>query len=344
MRKLSPSQQEVLRKRVMAAVLHEGMDDEAAAALFGVSTKSIGSWRSRYEADGEAGLRSGKTGAKNGQGRRLTPSEEAAVRQTILDFTPDDLGLGGLLWTRSKVGAFIKAHFGVRYTLPGLSKLVARLGLSFQRPDRRAREADPEAIDAWTGSEYPAIQAKAAKEGAVVLFADQVGARSDHLSGRTWGAKGRTPVLARTGKRFGLNAMSAIATTGKLYFTIFPGRFDAKTCIAFFAKLIGHFDQKIHLVLDRHSVHRSKAVREWVAEHADAIELHFLPAYAPHLNPDELVNADLKRQLADKVITSREELVAKTRSVLRSIQKLPARIIGYFQAPYTNYTLKPSSC
>lgn len=94
-----------------------------------MSTKSISSWRSRYQADGEAGLRSGATGAKPGQGRRLSPSEEAAVRQTILDFNPDDLGLGGLLWTRAKVGAFIKAHFGARYTLPGLSKLTARLGL-----------------------------------------------------------------------------------------------------------------------------------------------------------------------------------------------------------------------
>jgi len=196
----------------------------------------------------------------------------------------------------------------------------------------------------WTETEYPAVRARAEAEEAVIMFADQVRARSDHLSGRTWGAKGQTPVVARTGKRFGLNAMSAISTTGKMYFTIFPGWFDAPTCIAFFAKLIGHFDQKIHLVLDRHSVHRSKAVREWVAKHAEAIELHFLPAYAPHLNPDELVNADLKHQLADRVITSREQLIAETRSVLRSIQKLPTRIIGYCQAPQTNYTMKPSCC
>ena len=175
----------------MAAVLHEGVTDEAAAALFGVSTKSIGSWRARYEVGGEAGLRSGKTGAKVGDRRRLTPSEEAAVRQTVLEFNPDQLGLGGLLWTRAKLGAFIKAHFGVRYTLSGLSKLMARLGLTFHRPDRRAREADPEAIDAWTATEFPAIRAKADAAGAVVMFADPVGARSDHLSGRTWAPKAR---------------------------------------------------------------------------------------------------------------------------------------------------------
>jgi len=344
MRKLSPVQQEVLRKGVIAAVLREGMDVEVAAVLFGVSTKSIASWRERYEAGGEVALRSGKTGAKPGQGRRLTPCEEAALRQAIVDFTPDDLGLGGLLWTRAKVGAFIKAHFGVGYTPPGLSKVLAQLGLSFQRPDRRAREADPKATGRWTREEFPAIRAAAKAENAVVMFADQVGARSDHLSRRTWGQRGRTPVVAATGQRFGVNAMSAISTTGKLYFTIFPGWFDTDSCLAFFATLIGHFDQKIHLVLDRHSVHRSAAVRNWVADHTDRIELHFLPAYAPHLNPDELVNADLKRQLSDKVITDRAELVTEVCSILRSIQNLPARIIGYFQPPHTNYILKPSTC
>ncbi len=151
------------------------------------------------------------------------------MRQTILDFTPEDLGLGGLLWTTGKVHAFIKAHFGVRFSHGGRCKLLDRLGLSFQRPDHRAREADPEAMDAWTNSEFPAIRAKAEAEDAVVMFADQVGARSDHLSGRTWGERGKTPVLARTGKRFGLNAMSAISTRGKRYFTIFPGKFDART-------------------------------------------------------------------------------------------------------------------
>lgn len=190
----------------------------------------------------------------------------------------------------------------------------------------------------WTEVTYPALRAKAKDEGAVIMFGDQVGARSDHLSGRTWGAKGNTPVVARTSKRFGMNAMSAISTRGRMYFTIFEDRFCAATCIAFLAKLIGHFKgQKIHLVLDGHSVHKSKAVREWVAARPDRIELHYLPAYAPHLNPDELVNADLKRQLADRVITDHAELVAEVRSILRSIQKLPARVVGYFGARYTKY-------
>jgi hypothetical protein len=78
---------------------------------------------------------------------------------------------------------------------------------------------------------------------------------------------------------------------------VFTESFDAKVMCRFLARLVGHFDRKVHLIVDRHSAHRSKTVRAWLAGHKDQIELHFLPSYSPELNPDELVNADLKRSL-----------------------------------------------
>ena len=44
--------------------------------------------------------------------------------------------------------------------------------------------------------------------------------------------------------------------------------------------------------------------------------LHFLPAYAPHLNPDELAGADLKRTLADQIITDRAQIERAVRTFL----------------------------
>lgn len=41
----------------------------------------------------------------------------------------------------------------------------------------------------------------------------------------------------------------------------------------------------MHLVVAGHAAHRAKKVAEWVAARSDRIELHFLPAYAPHLTP-----------------------------------------------------------
>ncbi|QDP83877.1 hypothetical protein FOH10_30210 [Nocardia otitidiscaviarum] len=102
-------------------------------------------------------------------------------------------------------------------------------------------------------------------------------------------------------------------------------------------RLLRQYDQKIQLVLDGHPVHCAEAVRAWVAEHAEEIELHYLPAYAPHLNPDELVNADLKRTLADQIITTPDQMNHAVKSFFHRVQKLPDHVRAYFQAPHTKY-------
>ncbi len=106
-----------------------------------------------------------------------------------------------------------------------------------------------------------------------------------------------TPIVRHTGNRFSVNAMSAISTRGRMHLMVFVETSDAQMMCRFLARLGGHFDRKAHLIVDRHSVHRSKTVRAWLADHQDRIELHFLPSRSPEPNPDELVDADLKRSL-----------------------------------------------
>lgn len=284
------------------------------------------------------GLDSGWPGRRAGEQTRFSLPEESALVEAICEYEPERLELGGKLWTRRKVAGLAKKLFGASFTEQGIGKLLRRHGFSFQRPDKRAIEADPEAMRTWTDETFPAIEQRAKDEGAAILFGDQVGVRSDQLSGRTWDRKGETPVVKRTGKRFSLNAMSVIATNGQLYFTIFAATFTTEVFIRFLDRLIGHYDgRKIHLVLDGHCVHRSVAVRDWVAERSTLIELHYLPPYAPHLNPDELVNADLKRTLADQVLPDREHMQAAVRSFFCRVQKLPDHVRSYFQAPHTSY-------
>ncbi|MEO6088686.1 MAG: hypothetical protein ABIQ18_36805 [Umezawaea sp.] len=95
----------------------------------------------------------------------------------------------------------------------------------------------------WLEQDYPAIAARARREKAVILWLDQTGLRSDAAVGTTWAPVARTPVVPKTGKRFGANAM--IAISDKLYFTVFEGT------------MTRHVDRKIHLILDGHPVHRS---------------------------------------------------------------------------------------
>ena len=114
-----------------------------------------------------------------------------------------------------------------RLTDQGVGKYLRRWGLSFQRPDKRAVEQDAEAMRVWRKETWPAIRASAKAEDGEVLFADQVGIRSDQVSGRTWGERGRTPIVRRTGNRISVNAMSAIGTKDCTHFMVFTESFDA---------------------------------------------------------------------------------------------------------------------
>ncbi|WP_455770038.1 IS630 family transposase [Streptomyces griseoaurantiacus] len=230
-----------------------------------------------------------------------------------------------------QIGRLIFKLYGVRFTEPGVGKYLKRWGLTFQRPDKRAVEQDPEAVRSWHGKTWPTIQARAKADDGEILFAGQVGIRSDQVTGRTWGMKGRTLVVRRTGNRFSVNAMSAISTKGRMHFMVFTESFDATVMCRFLGRIVGHFDRKAHLIVDRHSAHRSKTVRAWLADHQDRIELHFLPSYSPELNPDELVNADLERSLPHTHrARNRTELAAETRRrFFHRRQRQPHVITGY---------------
>jgi transposase len=257
----------------------------------------VDNWWAKWQAGGREALLARAKGRPVGVHQVLGEAEQAAVRQAVLDHRPCDVGLVGQLWTRCLVGDLIAKLDRMRLTGPGVGKYLKRWGLSFHRPDKRAVDQDPKAVARWHEESWPTIRARAKAEGGEVLFADQVGIRSDQVTGRTWGLKGVTPIVRRTGNRFSVYAMSAISTKARMYFMVFPGTFDSAVMCRFLQRLVGHFDHKIHLVVDGHSAHRSKKVRDWLADHAEEIELHFLPPYSPELNPDELVNADLKHNL-----------------------------------------------
>lgn len=146
--------------------------------------------------------------------------------------------------------------------------------------------------------------------------------------------------MRRTSNRFSVNAMSAISTKGRMHFMVFAESFTAEVMCRFLDRIAGHFDRKVHLVVDGHSAHRSRKVRDWLAAHPDDIELHFLPPYSPELNPDELVNADLKHSLPKQHrARDQAELAAETRRFFRRRQRQPHIVRGYFGGPHVRYVL-----
>ncbi|MGF6605024.1 transposase, partial [Paraburkholderia sp. GAS448] len=146
----------------------------------------------------------------------------------------------------------------------------------------------------------------AKQEGAIIYWGDEMGLRSDHVSGTSFALKGETPVVRATGQRFGCNMISAITNRGELSFTVFEGTFKNATFIEFMKRMLKQATRKIYLIVDGHPVHRSVAVGQFVADNAKRLRLIRLPGYCPELNPDELLNQDVKTQCARQKQTNHQ--------------------------------------
>jgi transposase len=335
-RRLSPAAQEDLRRRAVAAV-QAGHTQAAVATVLGVSPQAVSMWVNAVRRNGSGALKAGKRGRRPGEQKALDPKQEARVRKAVLGKYPDQLALPGLVWTRPQVRQLVRNWFGIGLSLVTIGKYLRSWGLSPQKPVRRAYEQNPEAVARWLAEEYPAIQARAAKDKAIILWLDQTGLRSDSSVGRGWALAGQAPVVPKTGKRFGINVMAAISNKGELYFTCYPGSFTGPVFLAYLDRLVRHLGRKIHLIVDGHPVHRRVNVRDWLAEHVDRIEMHFLPGYSPELNPVELLNGDIKRHVAQPNPANPAELAAKASAHLRRRQNQPQAIQALFGKPEVRY-------
>ena len=335
-RKESQKGQDGIRRKVVHAVAG-GMRQVSAARIFGVSRTSIWAWMKLYEKSGAEALASKKRGRK--KGGCLTAQQAASIRKSVLGKTPGQLRLPGFLWTREGVGLLIFRRFGLSLSRWTVGRHLKDWGLTVQKPAKRALEQNPQQVRYWLQTKYPAIVRQAALEKAAIFWGDEMGLRSDHQTGTTWGEKGQTPVVRASGNRFRCNMISAITNRGRMAFLVFPGTFNSNVFIEFLERLTSHnAGQKVFLIVDRHRAHSSHKVAEWVAAQSSKIALFYLPAYSPELNPDELLNNAAKAGVSRKVrAKNQEELQASLRSYLRDTQRRPERVKSFFKGKHVLY-------
>jgi transposase len=299
-RSLPGAAQAALRNRAVRAVL-DGMSQVEAARVFAVHPNAVNRWIKRYREGGFQGLAERRRGRRPGEQPALSTPQQQEVVALVRETTPDELGLAGFLWTREAIAELIAQRYGVWLARTTVGGYLRGWGFSPQKPQHRALEQDPVAVARWLEEEYPAIRAQARREGGVVLWLDEMGVRSDAAAGRSWAPVGQTPVIKRTGKRFGVNMLSAISNAGRLRFRLFVGSFNGRVFIDFLGRLLRDCGgRRVHLIVDGHPVHHARLVSAWVGRHAERIELHFLPGYSPELNPVELLNHDVKANAAGR--------------------------------------------
>lgn len=334
-RSLPSIAQEDLRRKAIKAVVN-GAKQVEIAKILGVTRQAVGRWVAAYRQEGTKALKAKKRGRpKKGA---LLPWQAAQIAKAVIDHNPEQLKLPFCLWTREAVAQLIEKRFEVRLSIWTIGRYLARWDFTPQKPIRQAYEKNPAAVRQWLEEKYPAICTLAKREKARIYWGDEMGLRSDHATGRSYGKRGNTPVIPGTGQRFHCSMISAITNRGRLNFMVFKNRFTAKVFLEFLSRLKKQNKHKIFLIVDNHPVHRSVKVKKWIEKNRDHICLFFLPSYSPELNPDELLNQDVKSNAVGRHrARNQPELIRNTRGYLRSRQRQPHIVQKYFHGKHVNY-------
>ncbi len=324
--------------RLMAVErVREGEAASAVIASYGFSRTSIYKWLTAAAKPG-VGLRALQARPAPSRPRSLTSRQEQQVFRWINGNDPRQYGLDFGLWTRSVVADLIDRKFGIRLGLTAVGGLLAKLNLTPQKPLQRAYQRDPAAIERWQRERYPAIARQAKVEGGEVFFWDESGFRADTVHGRTWGVRGVTPVVARPGQRQSISAASAVNAKGGFWYCTYEGGLTAELFVRLLRKMMRGRVKPVHLVVDGLPAHKTKLVKDYVQSTAGRLTLHFLPGYAPELNPDELLWSHVKRTgVARTPLRSGERLRDKVEAQLARIKRAPSLVRSFFLAPSVAY-------
>jgi len=336
-RKQSPEVQQELRNQVVR-LRKEGRLNTEVAKIVGIGVTHTSRIWQKYKKGGMAAIQLGKRGRRTGAQRVLTNEQEIKIQVVLVDKTPEQLKLPFTLWTRRAVQLLIQQQVGFRMPIRTVGEYLNRWKFTPQKPLKRAYEQKPKEIQQWLNKVYPAIVTRAKQEGAEIHWGDETGIQTGVNRERGYAPIGKTPVVRLIAKKNHISMISSITNQGKVRFMMYREALTTQLLIKFMTRLIKDAESKVYLILDNLRVHHGKAVKKWLGEHSEEIEVFFLPSYAPELNPDEYLNGNLKRVVHSGIPARTEkELAHKTRSFLGKLKRRPHRVRSYFRHPKASY-------
>ena len=125
---------------------------------------------------------------------------------------------------------------------------------------------------------------------------------------------------------------------GEFWFCTYAGGLNGELFVALLRQLMHRRRKPVRLILDSLPAHKTRLVRDYVESTAGMLSLHFLPGYAPELNPDELVWSHVKRTgAARRPLQQGEKLAGRIDQQLASLRDDPQLVRSFFQAPSVAY-------
>jgi transposase len=326
---------EHLRILAVKRVVEDGEAPSEVMKSLGFSRTAIYPWLRKFEEEGWDGL---VERIAAGPDPKLDDKQRQQVRRWILGKDPRQYGFDYGLWSRRIVQALIKERMAIELGLTAVGRLLASLDITPQKPLRRAYERDPERVKDWLEERYPKLKKRAKKQGAKIFFLDEAGFQSDPILGRTYGLKGKTPVVETSGQRQSINVISAVNAAGEFWAATYDGKLDAESFVQFLKDFMKSQKGKVFLVLDGLAIHQAKTVMSYVDSLNGRLELHALPPYCPDLNPDEFVWSHMKNNgVSKKPLKQNESLRQRIEEDLVAIYGNAELVQSFFGAQSVLY-------
>lgn len=306
----------VLRIRGLVMVARRHTYREVAACL-GVTSGTVSNWVGNFERQGYEGL---MTSPRSGRPAELS-QEELSLLDDLVDAGASASGFPNDLWDTRRVASVIRSHFGIGYHPHHVAKLLHTRGFSVQKPQRLLALADAAEQFRWESETKRQIGRRAILKGATIFFEDEMTLATQSTVGRTWSRVGHTPEHKTFGRQKGVKAFGAISGDGLFRYRVQLSYFSQATFQAFLVAFRRSTDGYLILVVDGAPYHKGEAIRDFLQDPRNEMELYRLPSYSPELNPQEHVWKVFRKQYVhNRSFTSTDETLNAARSGFRSLQ------------------------
>jgi transposase len=178
------------------------------------------------------------------------------------------------------------------------------------------------------------VKKKALDENYTIAYLDEAAFSHFPYVQKTFHRKGQRCVVTHGPLRGGVQTISMITSTGRLYFYVKQGSITSADVVTFLSELLKRFKRKkLLIILDGAAIHRSKEIKVFLKEKARGrIHLVRLPPYSPQLNADEQVHGLLKtRDFKNRLFVTTEALETHVIQSFKNLAARPNIITNFFK-------------
>ncbi len=249
------------------------------------STATIARWKQRFEQDRVPGL----LGVARGPVPRWGTRWRTVLRDWVLSQRPRDFGFLRSRWCCAVIALLLGRLHQVHVSRETVRRWLRQEQIVWRRPRPVLRRQDPNQAAIFQDLRQLLLNLP---DDETVVFQDEVDINLNPKIGCMWMRRGQQAEVVTPGD----NAKSYLAgslhwRTGLLIQTVGPKR-DGALFVRHLHDLRRHLRcyKKIHVICDNAKFHHDCwAVWEFCYQYGDRVVLHFLPKYAPELNPIERV-------------------------------------------------------